>query len=332
MTDVVLVAGAGGVGKTTLSGALAAAAAVAGRATLVLTVDPARRLAQALGLEALGRDPHPVPGHPGLHAAMLDSASSWDRLVHRHTDQEAADRIVASRFFRAIAERFPAGQAYAVAEEVAHLVEDGAYDTIVVDTPPIGGGADFFAAPARIRSLVAGRALRILTGPNLPGRRTVYRLTGRPALMVADRILGGPLLADLADFLIDLRSAYDGIRERAIEVQELLDSSALVVATAPEVSSIGVATDLLHSRGDQTAGLVVNRVLPAAWADAPPGDGDPVAANLAAWGAEARRQHRLLEGLYEGRIRRVPLVVPEPASVSDLADLAAAADLGSLLS
>ncbi|MFQ5427321.1 MAG: ArsA family ATPase, partial [Gaiellales bacterium] len=233
MTSALFVAGAGGTGKTTVAGALAVAASRTGRQTLVLTVDPALRLGQALGVSHLGNEPVPVPGSRTLSAAMLDAAASWDALVGRHTDADTAARLTSSRFFRAIADRFPAGQAYAVAEETARFVEEGSFETVIVDTPPIGGAVDFFDAPMHIRSLVAGRALRVLTGPRIPGSRIVFAATARPALRLADRVLGGPLLVDLADFLVDLRTTYDGIRDRSRAVQRLLDTSQRIVVATP---------------------------------------------------------------------------------------------------
>ena len=148
MTRALLGAGAGGVGKTTLSAAFGVAAARHGQDTLVLTVDPARRLANALGLESLGNTPTDVPGRPHLSAAMLDATASWEAIVRRHADPATVERLLASRFFRAVAERFPAGQSYAAAEEMAGHIDAGEFGLIVVDTPPSSGGIDFFTSPA----------------------------------------------------------------------------------------------------------------------------------------------------------------------------------------
>ena len=155
MTDIVLVAGAGGVGKTTLAAGIGVAAAREGRRTLVLTVDPARRLATALGLKKLSNVAHPNPDLDTLWAAMLDAGASWEAIARRHAPPEVAERLVASPFFDAIARQFPAGAAYAAAEEMAEQVENGAWDLVVVDTPPSSGGIDFLTAPAQMRS--AGR-------------------------------------------------------------------------------------------------------------------------------------------------------------------------------
>lgn len=332
MSEALFVAGSGGVGKTTLAGALALAAAARGNKTLVVTVDPAKRLAQALGLEHLTNDPVRVPGTAMLHAAMLDAAASWESLVHRHTDVRTAERVISNRFFRAVADRFPSGQAYAVAEETARLAATGEYDAVIVDTPPVGGGVDFFDAPKQIRGLVAGKALRLLTGPPIPGKRAMFAITTKPALRLADRILGGPLLQDAAEFLLDLRTTYDGVRRRSREVQRLLDGSGLIVATTLEPGPAGVALSLLEKHKGPTRAILANRVIPAAWADAGVTGDDPPAKNLQNWGAEARRQAAIRAELAAAGpdIIETPLVSPEPASLVQLEALAQASGLGRL--
>ncbi len=334
MTKVLFVAGSGGVGKTTLAGALASASAGEGLNTLVVTVDPARRLAQALGLAMLTNDPVPVPGSAHLYAAMLDAAASWEALVRRHTDPATAARLIQSRFFRAIADRFPAGQAYAVAEETARLADDHTFDVIVVDTPPVGGGPDFFEAPEQIRKLVAGRALRLLTGPPIPGRRLLFSMTTKPALRLADRMLGGPLLEDVAQFLVDLRTTYDGIRDLARHVQRLLDESDRVIVTTPDPGPVSVAVDLVDQLPERAVAVVANRVLPAAWADAATVADDPVSANLVRWAAEARRHREMCTRLAKTGVPiiQIPWVTPEPTSLAHVADLARGAELQRLFS
>jgi anion-transporting ArsA/GET3 family ATPase len=331
MTRAILVAGAGGVGKTTVAGALAVLAADRGLTTLVLTVDPARRLAQALGIDALHRDPHPVTDQ--LDAAMLDPTASWEALVHRHTDDETADRIVESRFFRAIADRFPAGQAYAAAEDAARLVEDGHHDLVVVDTPPFGGGADFYDAPSQIRELVAGRALRILTGPPIPGRRALFGVTARPALRLADRVLGGPLLEDLGSFLVDLRSAYDGIRRRARDVEATIEAATPIVVTTPDPGPAGEARALLERRHGTDAHVVLNRTVPASWIGHGDPTGDAHARNLHSWAAEALRHRSVAETLVGSgaTVTPVPWRSEPPTSLAALLDLAEQAGFGALL-
>jgi anion-transporting ArsA/GET3 family ATPase len=322
MTRALLVTGSGGVGKTTTAGALAVLASERGAKTLVLTVDPARRLAQALGLDDLHREPHPVAER--LDAAMLDPTASWEALIRRHTDTVTAERIIGSRFFRAIADRFPAGQAYAAADEAARIVEADEYDLVVVDTPPFGGGADFFEAPSQVRTLVAGRALRILTGPPIPGRRMLFGLTARPALRLADRVLGGPLLEDLGSFLVDLRSAYDGIRGRAKEVEEIIGVSRSIVVTTPDPGPVAEAHTLLARRRSSERLAIVNRVVPATWIGLGDPDGDPYDVNLHRWSTEALRHQAVAETLISAGAHVVTVLwrSEAPTSLPALADLA----------
>ncbi|MGH8875433.1 MAG: ArsA family ATPase, partial [Acidimicrobiia bacterium] len=159
-----LVAGGGGVGKTTVSAALGVRAARAGVRTLVVTVDPARRLADALGQASLSAEPAPHPAEPNLWAAMLDATASWQAVARRHADPEVADRLVDNELFAAAAAHFPASQSYAAAEDAATFLEAEVWDLVVVDTPPAAGGIEFFTAPAAMTDLVGGRLLRWMTG------------------------------------------------------------------------------------------------------------------------------------------------------------------------
>lgn len=331
MTRAILVTGSGGVGKTTTAGMLGLMSAAAGERTLVLTVDPARRLAQALGIDGLGPEPHVVTDT--FSVAMLDPGGSWESLVRRHTDGVTADRLVSSRFFRAIADRFPAGQAYAAAEEAAGLIEAGEYDTIVVDTPPFGGGADFFDAPRQIRDLVAGRALRVLTGPPLPGRQALFGLTARPALRLADRLLGGPLLEDLGVFLVDLRTTYDGIRARATTVHRIILGATTVVVATPDPGPVAEARSLLARSPGADRYVVLNRTVPTSWIGLGDPGGDAFAQTLHAWGSEALRHRAVEEAFIElnATVALVPWVSDPPTDLDALSALAQSCGLDALL-
>ncbi|MDH3606126.1 MAG: AAA family ATPase [Acidimicrobiia bacterium] len=294
MTRTVLVTGGGGVGKTTIAAALGVAAAQAGHTTLVLTVDPARRLATALGLDQLGNHPEPNPKLKGLSAAMLDSAASWDAIAFRHAPGEIAERLVTNPLFEAVATRFPSGQAYAAAEEMAVHLESGQWDVVVVDTPPASGGIEFFSAPRRMRELVGGRLLRWLTGAGLPGRRGLFNLAGRPALRLADALLGGPLLEQVAEFLFDLRTTYDGISAKAGVIEQHFDEAATLVVTTADPGPLREALRF-HEVGIEPSLVVFNRALPREWASIaePLEDGRAATAlndNLARWALEVRRQ------------------------------------------
>lgn len=293
MTDIVLVAGAGGVGKTTLAAGIGVSAARDGRRTLVLTVDPARRLATALGLKTLSNVAHPNPDLETLWAAMLDPGASWEAIAHRHAPPEVADRLIASPFFDAIARQFPAGAAYAAAEEMAEHVENGAWDLVVIDTPPSSGGIDFLTAPEQMRTLVGGRVLRMLTGGRLPGRKTFFDLATKPALKVMDGILGGGLLEDVGDFLFDLRHTYDGIAKRSKSIAAHLERAHMVLVTTTDPSPMAEADRFVAERPGNTRDpvIVFNRTLPEAWIGATTTEANErLVENLARWAAEADYQ------------------------------------------
>ena len=331
MTGVVLVLGSGGVGKTTLSAAIAADIARNGRRVLVLTVDPARSLARALGIH-LGNTPSAVPGFPRLDAAMIDASESWEGLVRTHADPATAQRLVANRFFRAVADRFPSGQAYAAAEEMTRHADSDRWDAVVVDTPPSGGGIDVLASPRRIRGLVGGRALRWLTGPAIPGRRALYTVTARPALRLADTVLGGPLLEDVAEFLMDLRVTYDGISKRSRHVESRFKTAATVLVTTADPGPMRETARFfseLPEWASRPRAVVFNRALPAEWWRAGGNGGDLLDANLERWGAEAHRQTEARAEL-AARYGMIPVVVPwmaeAPTTPAGLADLAGATE------
>ena len=326
MTGVTLVMGSGGVGKTTVAAGVAALSARRGARTLVITVDPARRLADAMGV-TIGNEPGPVPGSADLDAAMLDAAAAWEAIVRAHADPSTAKRLVSNPYFRAIAERFPSGQAYAAGEEVLRHAQSGKYARIVVDTPPIEGGLAFLTAPERIRTLVAGRALRVLTGPRLPGRRFIYSVTARPALKIADSVLGGRLLEDVAEFLLDLSAIYPGVVRQSREVEALFASAAIVAVTTPDPGPIAEVRRVISERigvTDDPGTVVFNRVLPQAWMHASAGLGGSLTSNLTRWATEAGR-HDALRRAFASNTGVVPLVIPwlaEPPSTPEgLADL-----------
>lgn len=327
MTEIVLVAGAGGVGKTTLAAGIGVSAARNGHRTLVLTVDPARRLATALGLRTLSNVAHPNPELETLSAAMLDAGATWEAIAHRHAPTEVAERLIASPFFDAIARQFPAGAAYAAAEEMAEQVENGAWDVVVIDTPPSSGGIDFLTAPEQMRTVVGGRVLRMLTGGRLPGRKTFFDLATKPALRVMDSVLGGGLLQDLGDFLFDLRHTYDGVDARAKTIATHFERAHMVLVTTTDPSPMTEADRFVTERPGNTGDPVVvfNRTLPQEWIGATAAVADRLAENLSRWAVEAENQQDV-RARWSARHQLAALEVPwrteTPNEVDALGSLA----------
>ncbi len=343
MTRTVIVTGAGGVGKTTLSAGIATALASAGHRTLVLTIDPAKRLADALGVDALGDEPQVVAGRDQMWAAMLDVSASWEAIIYRYAEPEVGDRLLVNPYFRAIADRFPAAQAYAAGERMAEYIESKQYDALVIDTPPSGGGIDFFTAPARTGELVSGKLLKWLTGSHLPGRSVLYRLTARPMLRMADAVLGGPMLSDVADFLLDLRTMYDSLSARSRTMERYLRQARTIVVTTADPTPLYETRRFfreLEGVSVSPSGVIFNRALPLEWIDAAgkPIHGVPDAdlrararVNLRMWAAEARRQADVsneLSARYGVAMYTIGLVSPAP---DDLDDLEALVDRTGLL-
>jgi anion-transporting ArsA/GET3 family ATPase len=273
---VLVTTGAGGVGKTTSAAAIGLAAARAGRRTLVLTIDPARRLAQAMGLDGLGDDPEPVeipdlPEGGELWAMMLDMATTFDRLVDRHATSPANARAIkANRIYRTLSSTLSGTQEYMAMERLHELHEAGEWDLLVIDTPPTRSALDFLDAPKRMTSFLDGRLLRLLLKPGMVAGKGFGRVVGAGAtafMRVASRVTGMDLLQDLASFFREFEGMYDGFKERAEQVLELLraPSSRFVVVTSPEPPPLREAKfflERLEQEGLHAAGVVVNRIRP----------------------------------------------------------------------
>jgi arsenite-transporting ATPase len=333
--EIIIVTGAGGVGKTTLSAGIAAVVAKRPARTLVITVDPARRLADALGIamtDSTTNRPAPVPNAGPLDAVMLDVTASWEAITRRHATPEVADRLADNQYFRAVADRFPAAQSYAAGEQVAEFAQSGNWDVLVVDTPPAEGGIEFFMAPRRMRELVGGRLLRWLTGARIPGRRMFYRTAARPMLRLADSLLGSALLEEIADFLLDLRTLYDGLAARAAAIDRLLGQATVLVATTDSPGAMREAGRFFSSLPEiDTApdALIFNRTLPERWITArgPKGTGSEDIAlreNMARWSIEARRNRDARQEIAARLavpMATVPWLRQPPTDISGLADL-----------
>ncbi|MCH8611706.1 ArsA-related P-loop ATPase [Arsenicicoccus dermatophilus] len=277
-TRVVLSCGAGGVGKTTTSAALALAAAESGRRVVVLTIDPARRLAQSLGLVELDDVPREVAGVDRtaggrLDAMMLDMKRTFDEVVLTHASPQAAEQILANPFYQAVSSSFAGTQEYMAMEKLGQLRQqadrEGTWDLVVVDTPPSRSALDFLDAPARLGSFLDGRLVRLLTAPARVGGRLGARslVSGMAvATSVLSRLLGGELLRDVQTFVLALNSVFGGFRERADRTYAMLSEpgTAFVVVTTPEPAAVREAEffmSRLRAEAMPLAGLVVNRVV-----------------------------------------------------------------------
>jgi anion-transporting ArsA/GET3 family ATPase len=266
---VIVCTGAGGVGKTTTAAALGIEAARRGRRTIVLTIDPARRLAQSLGLSQLDTSPRAVPDVENLDAMMLDMKRTFDEIVERHaTSRARAQRILANRFYQQMSASLAGTQEYMAMEKLYDLHETGRYDCIVIDTPPTRNALDFLDAPKRLTDFLEGRFLKMFLSPGLAAGRFATRAVGLGTGMfmrAASRITGATVLEDLADFFQSFEGMYEGFKDRAQAVYRLLQQpgSAFVVVSSPEPPALreaGYFLKRLARDGMPTAGVVVNRV------------------------------------------------------------------------
>lgn len=266
---MVVCCGAGGVGKTTVSAAIGLALARAGHRTAVVTIDPARRLATALGIGELGDEPRrvsdPSAGAGELWALQLDAKATFDRLVARHApDEEARQRILANRIYRHLSGTVAGSQEYMAVERLHELVDQGGFDRIVLDTPPAQNALDFLDAPRRMVRFIEGRALRLLVRGPRSGRR-MLQFGSNTVLSVLERITGAQLLHDVSEFLTDFDGMYQGFADRAERIRALLasDHSAFVIITAPGEAPLRQAVALhrrLRADGLPLLGTVLNRV------------------------------------------------------------------------
>jgi anion-transporting ArsA/GET3 family ATPase len=266
-TRIVVCCGSGGVGKTTTAAALALRAAEHhGRRTVVLTIDPARRLAQALGLSELDNSPRQVK-ETELHAMMLDMKRTFDEVVLTHTAPERAKEIFTNPFYQAMSSTFSGTQEYMAMEKLGQLSAADEWDLIVVDTPPSRSALDFLDAPARLGRFLDGRMLRLLLGPAKASRGVFNLVTASFSAFskAVQKILGAQLLTDLSGFVSALDSMFGGFRERAEHTYRVLQDpqTAFILVAAPEQDAIREAAYFAQRLGAERmplAGLVLNRV------------------------------------------------------------------------
>jgi anion-transporting ArsA/GET3 family ATPase len=359
---ILVCTGAGGVGKTTTAAALALRAAEHGRKVCVMTIDPAKRLAQALGLTSLDNTPrevvgiHSPDGSGSLHAMMLDMKRTFDEVVETHADPERAKQILENPFYQALSSSFAGTQEYMAMEKLGQLSAraelEGTWDLIIVDTPPSRSALDFLDAPARLGSFLDGKFIRILTAP----ARSAGRGIGKIAALgfgiftgVLNKILGTQVLTDVGTFVAAIDTTFGGFRERADKTYALLKqpSSRFVVIAAPEPDALREAAyfvERLKTDSMPLAGLVLNRVQ---YIDAPELSADRArvaAASLSSEGheltaallgihanrqAQAERQHHLAER-FTAAHPSVPVAMM-PAMAEDIHDLAGLRAIGETL-
>ncbi|WP_127357533.1 ArsA family ATPase [Actinacidiphila soli] len=272
-TRILVCCGSGGVGKTTTAAALGVRAAERGRKAVVLTIDPARRLAQSMGLSELDNTPRRVNGIDEsaggeLHAMMLDMKRTFDEVVLQHSDPERARAILENPFYQSLSAGFAGTQEYMAMEKLGQLRALDAWDLIIVDTPPSRSALDFLDAPKRLGSFLDGRFIRLLMAPaKVGGRAGVKFLNMGMSVMTGtlNKVVGGQLLRDVQTFVAAMDSMFGGFRKRADATYKLLQANgtAFLVVAAPERDALREASyfvERLAAEDMPLAGLVLNRV------------------------------------------------------------------------
>jgi anion-transporting ArsA/GET3 family ATPase len=354
---VIVCCGSGGVGKTTISAGIALALANNGARVAVVTIDPARRLAAALGLAELGDEPRqvaigPTGGSGELWALQLDAKATFDRLVRRHAPTpEAAERILANRIYAHLSGAVAGSQEYMAVERLNELTDDPRFEVIVLDTPPAQNALDFLDAPTRITHFIEGKSLRMLLSPGAAAGNLGWKMLhagSSTVFSILERVTGAQLLRDLSEFLGAFDGMYSGFSERAERVRTLLHSprAAFVVVSSADDEPVREAVTLverLTADGYPLGPAVMNRIRPradlpaprrevlaAALAEAGAADADELADRtldqLADDEARARRDHDACTRLARLLGGRDPVQVPdfadEPVEIAGLEHVA----------
>ncbi|GAA0819542.1 ArsA family ATPase [Streptosporangium amethystogenes subsp. fukuiense] len=355
-TRIVVCCGSGGVGKTTTAAALGLRAAERGRSAVVLTVDPARRLAQSMGLTELDNTPRLVVGVEGegrLHAMMLDMKRTFDEIIEAHADPERARQILTNPFYQSLSSSFAGTQEYMAMEKLGQLRRSDDWDLIIVDTPPSRSALDFLDAPERLGRFLDGRLIRLLMAPAKAGGRSAFKLLNAGFGIVAGaltKLLGAQVLKDLQTFVSALDAVFGGFRARADQTYRLLQApgTAFLVVASPERDAIREASYFVERLAEERmplAGLVVNRVhrSPAAVLSG-------ARSAAAAEDLEARGEHELTSAVLRLHADRMQLAAREqreqehfisahptvpvarvPAMSQDVHDLEGLREVGDLL-
>ncbi|MFE9254086.1 ArsA family ATPase [Streptomyces sp. NPDC006879] len=270
-TRIIVCCGAGGVGKTTTAAALGVRAAERGRKVVVLTIDPARRLAQSMGIDSLDNTPRRVAGVDGggeLHAMMLDMKRTFDEIVEAHADGERARAILDNPFYQSLSAGFAGTQEYMAMEKLGQLRAREEWDLIIVDTPPSRSALDFLDAPKRLGSFLDGKFIRVLMAPAKVGGRTGMKFLNVGMSMMTgtlSKLMGASLLKDVQTFVAAMDTMFGGFRTRADATYRLLQApgTAFLVVAAPEPDALREAAYFVERLGAEDmplAGLVLNRV------------------------------------------------------------------------
>ncbi len=267
---VVVCCGTGGVGKTTTAAATALAAARAGRRAAVVTIDPAKRLADALGIAELGNTPTEIPGPwPGtLSALMLDTKSTFDEVVRRYApDERQAERIIGNRFYRNVSTTLSGTQDYMAVEKLSELHASGDWDLVVVDTPPTRDALAFLDAPRLLARLLDNPIYRMLTAPGRGALKAVNK-AAQTVLRRLSRVVGADVVEEAIAFFQAFEGMEDGFRERAMTTLALLgdEQTSFVLVASPRADTLGEARyflDKLTHAGLHVEAVVVNRMLPS---------------------------------------------------------------------
>ena len=253
-TRIIVCCGSGGVGKTTTAAALGLRAAERGRHVVVLTVDPARRLAQSMGLSSLDNTPRPVPLPEGgtaaggtLHAMMLDMKRTFDEIVETHAEPGRSEQILANPFYQSLSSSFAGTQEYMAMEKLGQLRRSEQWDLIVVDTPPSRSALDFLDAPQRLSRFLDGRLLKLLTAPTRTGGRAYLKVVNAGFGVITGivaKVLGAQVLRDVQTFIAALDTMFGGFRERAEDTYRLLQTpgTAFLVVATPEPDALREAS------------------------------------------------------------------------------------------
>jgi len=270
---ILVCCGSGGVGKTTTAAALALRAAERGRKVCVLTIDPARRLAQSMGLSELDNTPRAVndvdtAAGGSLDAMMLDMKRTFDEIVLTHAEPGRAQQILANPFYVSLSSSFAGTQEYMAMEKLGQLKREGRWDLIVVDTPPSRSALDFLDAPQRLGRFLDGRMIRLLLAPAKAGGRAYMKVlsVGMSVFTnVLTKVLGAQALKDLSLFVASLETMFGGFRERAEKTYQLLKEpgTSFVVVATPERDALREATYFVERLSEEQmplAAVVLNRV------------------------------------------------------------------------